>query len=555
MYIKNIYNIRNFKGIPNGFRVNFSDITYILGDNAKNKTTIGSIPLWILTGYSLTGCNSENVASEQLFNTPNTTASMTIIDNDGSEHTITRCKGKDNFVLLDDTRTTKEILTKYFKDIHSFICAYNPSYFRSLNLSEQRELLVRILPAITAQEAFNFLNEEEKRILEAPVEDVKEFNKNKRRQNKEYLSDLDRLKGSKSIYVDIAIQKEETLKIFDKQNQLKQLEDEYEKLMTNSDEILSLDEIQERIKKIEDRIYNNIKVELIRLQEDQRNELKKLEDVSSVSSTCPTCRQEIKNPDLVRALERSFRKNINNLAEQIEKLKNETTQLLVDKKIQIDTYNKLKTPEMQELANKREVLKQQIDALYKEKNEIDLFNKEVSIKHNQIVEAKRNIESISREIVQLTETIESNNKKIEVAKKLEFITIQKQMDKVRNYLKNVTIEFSKFDEISQEYIDSYEIRYNGKLYEHLSKSYKLRADIEIANLINKVMDIQAPMFIDDVESITNIDIEANTQTILAIVVKYNELEILNSYTDVLQREKESVNKKIQESSNLLQVAA
>jgi len=555
MYIKNIYNIRNFKGIPNGFRVNFSDITYILGDNAKNKTTIGSIPLWILTGYSLTGCNSENVASEQLFNTPNTTASMTIIDNDGSEHTITRCKGKDNFVLLDDTRTTKEILTKYFKDIHSFICAYNPSYFRSLNLSEQRELLVRILPAITAQEAFNFLNEEEKRILEAPVEDVKEFNKNKRRQNKEYLSDLDRLKGSKSIYVDIAIQKEETLKIFDKQNQLKQLEDEYEKLMTNSDEILSLDEIQERIKKIEDRIYNNIKVELIRLQEDQRNELKKLEDVSSVSSTCPTCRQEIKNPDLVRALERSFRKNINNLAEQIEKLKNETTQLLVDKKIQIDTYNKLKTPEMQELANKREVLKQQIDALYKEKNEIDLFNKEVSIKHNQIVEAKRNIESISREIVQLTETIESNNKKIEVAKKLEFITIQKQMDKVRNYLKNVTIEFSKFDEISQEYIDSYEIRYNGKLYEHLSKSYKLRADIEIANLINKVMNIQAPMFIDDVESITNIDIEANTQTILAIVVKYNELEILNSYTDVLQREKESVNKKIQESSNLLQVAA
>ena len=371
MYIKNIYNIRNFKGIPNGFRVNFSDTTYILGDNAKNKTTIGSIPLWILTGYSLTGCNSENVASEQLFNTPNTTASMTIIDNDGSEHTITRCKGKDNFVLLDDTRTTKEILTKYFKDIHSFICAYNPSYFRSLNLSEQRELLVRILPAITAQEAFNFLNEEEKRILEAPVEDIKEFNKNKRRQNKEYLSDLDRLKGSKSIYVDIAIQKEETLKSFDKQNQLKQLEDEYEKLMTNSDEILSLDEIQERIKKIEDRIYNNIKVELIRLQEEQRNELKKLEDVSSVSSTCPTCRQEIKNPDLVRALERSFRKNINNLAEQIEKLKNETTQLLVDKKIQIDTYNKLKTPEMQELANKREVLKQQIDALYKEKNEID----------------------------------------------------------------------------------------------------------------------------------------------------------------------------------------
>ena len=42
---------------------------------------------------------------------------------------------------------------------------------------------------------------------------------------------------------------------------------------------------------------------------------------------------------------------------------------------------------------------------------------------------------------------------------------------------------------------------------------------------------------------------------MAIVVKYNELEILDSYSDVLEREKKSIDKKIQENSNQLMEAA
>ena len=37
MYIKNIFNVRNYKGLDDGFNINFSDITYIIGDNAKNN--------------------------------------------------------------------------------------------------------------------------------------------------------------------------------------------------------------------------------------------------------------------------------------------------------------------------------------------------------------------------------------------------------------------------------------------------------------------------------------------------------------------------------------
>ena len=64
MYIKRIYNIKNYKGLPDDFSVDFDDLTYIVGDNAKNKTTIGSLPLWILTGYNLFGSNKENVSND-----------------------------------------------------------------------------------------------------------------------------------------------------------------------------------------------------------------------------------------------------------------------------------------------------------------------------------------------------------------------------------------------------------------------------------------------------------------------------------------------------------
>ena len=114
MIIKNIFNVKNYKGLEDGFKVQFDDITYIVGDNAKNKTTIGSLPLWIFTGYNLYGGNRETVSNDNNIRAINTYASMTIIDNDGTEHIITRCKGKENYVMLDGIKTTQEILLKLY---------------------------------------------------------------------------------------------------------------------------------------------------------------------------------------------------------------------------------------------------------------------------------------------------------------------------------------------------------------------------------------------------------------------------------------------------------
>lgn len=554
MYIKNIFNIKNFKGIEDNFKVNFDDITYIIGDNAKNKTTIGSLPLWILTGYNLYGSNRENVSNDST-NSLNSLASMTLIDNSGSEHTITRCKGKDNFVMLDGVRTTQEILARFYKDIHAFICSYNPSFFRSIDLAKQRELLLRILPTVSSKDIFKLLEEPEQEILEKPVEDVKGFCKTKRAEIKELKSDLDKIKGSKNICIDIAIQKEDKIKEFTKQYELNELENQYERLITSTEDLISLEDLETDIKKLNERITKNIKIELQKLQEQQSKELNNLKNVSSVSSNCPTCKQEIHNENLIKSLSISYKKNINAIAERIENLKEETQKLIEKKNMQIKKYERLKNPEIQKQSKIINELKDKIDKLQKEKSEIDLYNREIMIKHQQIEKAKKQIEEFDKISEEITNDIDKYTKQIQIATRFNILMIQEQMKKVSQYLDKVSIEFNKIDEDTGEILDDYQIKYDGRNYEKLSKSYKLRADIEIAQLINKVTDIKTPMFIDDTESATQITFDSNIQTILSKVIKYNDLEILYSYQDVLIRERESINKTINESSTLLQNAA
>lgn len=555
MYIKNIFNVRNYKGLEDEFNISFSDITYIVGDNAKNKSTIGSLPVWILTGYSLFGNNREVVSNDKENRGLNTIASMTIIDNTGSEHIITRSKGKVNCVMLDGIRTTQEIISGFYKDIHAFLCAYNPSYFRSMKLADQRELLLRVLPAISSEFAFNLLEKEEQDILEQPVVDIKGFNKARRAEIKEMKSDLDKMLGNKNALIDIAIQKEETPLVFDKAQELKNIEQEYERLIENTDNIITVEDLEKDIKKLDEKIKNNVNIELKSLQEKQKKELENFNNVSSTSSNCPVCKQPIQNENLIKVLKIKYKNNVNELADRIEKLKEETKEFINKKESQIKKYEIMKTPEMQEQAKRRDELKGRIDILQEEKRKIDLFNKEIEIKHNDIIKAKSKIEQLDKEIETIENTIEKYEKQIKIAGRLNLLIIQEQMKKVSEYLDKVTIEFSKVDEESGEILDVYEIKYSGREYEKLSKSYKLRADIEIATLLNKVLGIKTPMFVDDVESITGMKLPKDTQIIMAIVVKFNELEILDSYSEVLEREKRSIDKKIEENSNQLMEAA
>lgn len=446
MIIKSIDDTRGYKGLPDGTKVVFNEkITYIIGDNYKTKSTILSVPLWVMTGYSLNEGNQEDVSDDNRPNLRNVTAQITIIDNEGEEHSIFRSKGKSNYVLLDGIRTTREALSKFYKDIQFFLCAYNPYRFRSMKKDEQKELLLRLLPNIEKEEIFSLLSEEEQEILAEPILDAKEYNKEKRAKIKEIEFEIKRNEGIKESNLLTALKVEEKEKTFDKQMELLDLEAQYENLLKGGIGAFNLEDIKRKIKLLEEKLSKILKEDLVNAKEKKKKIEEKINNVSSVNSECPVCKQKIVNEALRKVLERQYNKELETLETSIEKLKQEAKGYLAEMNSKKALFNKLNTSENKEKLENITTLKEKIESLKEEKLEIELYNQKVEAKRKEIRNAKLQIEKVEDAIKTLTQTKELYENQIVVAKKFRKLKIERQVKRVQNLLDKVTIDFYKVD--------------------------------------------------------------------------------------------------------------
>ena len=446
MIIKSIDDTRGYKGLPDGTKVVFNEkITYIIGDNYKTKSTILSVPLWVMTGYSLNEGNQEDVSDDNRPNLRNVTAQITIIDNDGEEHSIFRSKGKSNYVLLDGIRTTREALSKFYKDIQFFLCAYNPYRFRSMKKDEQKELLLRLLPNIEKEEIFGLLTEEEQEILAEPILDAKEYNKEKRAKIKEIEFEIKRNEGIKESNLLTALKVEEKEKTFDKEMELLDLEAQYENLLKGGIGAFNLEDIKNKINLLERKLSKILKEDLVNAKEKKNRIQEKLNNVSSVNSKCPVCKQKIVNEALRKALERQYNKELETLDTSIEKLKQEAKDYLAEMNSKKTLFNKLNTSENKEKLENITALKEKIESLKEEKLEIEIYNQKVEAKRKEIRNAKLQIEKVEDAIKTLTQTKELYENQIVVAKKFRKLKIERQVKRVQNLLDKVTIDFYKVD--------------------------------------------------------------------------------------------------------------
>lgn len=550
MVIKSIDNTVGYKGLPDGFRVEFdSNITYIVGDNFKTKTTILGVPLWVLTGYNMNGGNQENVANDKRNDIQNVIAEITIIDNEGILHKIKRSKGHNNIVIIDGIRTTKESLTSFYKDIQFFLCSYNPYRFSSLKPVEQKELLLRLLPKFSEKDIYNMLSENEKEIVEAPIQDYKTYNQQRRAEIKELELEKERCEGIIDSQCITASKIEETKTQFSKQKILDKLEEEYEKLLNNSNNGETLNSINKKINNLNGKLENILNVDLKNIKERKQIIINRLNDPHN--SICKFCKQQITNQEILENLKRQDKKELKKLEEKTKKLKIEGRDCLkelINNKELLEDLSTEENIEREQLKNK---IKEQIDLLYKEKHEIDIKNKEIDTKKQVIDYAKEEIDKANKKIEECKEQITKKEKQIKICKKLNVLYIENQMKPIKDKLDKVSISFTKYDLYKMDYVEDYNIKYEDRDYNKLSRSQKMRADFEISNLINILSGINSPMFIDDCESIRDIQINTENQVVTAIFIKHSDLDIFYNYDDVLKRKKESIETQLNESKEFV----
>lgn len=554
MYIKSINNVEGYKDLPDGFSAEFNEnITYLIGANFQRKTTVGSLFNWCLTGTTLYGKEKESVSDDKR-KISNVIVDITFVDNYRIEHRLVRDKGKEMTLILDNKEIKQEALAEYYKDKDIFLVAHNPYYFYSLEPKDQKELLRKIVPTIEPIVAFNFLTTEEQQIIGEPIQLLGTYTDKKNAAINELKDEYNKNLGQLQAYERLALSREGELLIFEKEAELQELQERYDAI-SNDYGSSNLEDLQMNINALNNQLNDILKIQLVNIQTQYNKECNKLKNLQEEKPICPSCRQEIKDSDARNHLINYQNKELEKLKQKAEQLKNEATRIVNKRKSKMDIFEKLNTADADKLYKEKTDLKEKIENLQEEKRNIELHNREVQAIRNQVLEAKNKIELIKKVQNEIQEEIEKNNQQKKIANKLKILIIEKQQEQINKYLNKVSIQFSKVNKTNDKIVECCEIQYEGREYKKLSKSQQARACLEIANVFNNLSGIKAPIFFDDAESTTDIGDIANTQMVISLVIKYNPLEILYDYEDVLDRRKKSIEREIEENDDYLQKVA
>lgn len=159
---------------------------------------------------------------------------------------------------------------------------------------------------------------------------------------------------------------------------------------------------------------------------------------------------------------------------------------------------------------------QQIEGLKYEEKEIISHNENVKALLMQKEEAKKKLKEVEEDIELAEQKINEVKTLIEYAKTFNSKKLELEAAEINKYLNKVSLQLWKIVQSTGEIKDDFKILYDGKEFGILSYSERIKAGLEIANLIMGLTDIKLPIFIDNAESITEYT-APNTQIIEARV--------------------------------------
>ena len=170
--------------------------------------------------------------------------------------------------------------------------------------------------------------------------------------------------------------------------------------------------------------------------------------------------------------------------------------------------------------------REKISLLKMEKEDMQKHNFEIKAKKGAIEKAKNDIEVLKKAIDEVDNTQMILKNQVSTAISLNNLIVKKQIEMVSEYLDRVELIFSKVDKATGEIKDDYKLLYDGKEFNVLSLSEKTRAILEISNLMNKIVGLKIPTFLDNAESITHYNCKFDNQVIMAKVVEKQALKLV-----------------------------
>ena len=508
--------MKGFKAFKEEKEVHLGNTTYIYGANGQGKTSIADAIAYAFCGVSFWGEKS----TERLMSKGESQMCVEVdfVNKDGELFNLIRRKnGSTTTVTLNGHQMTQTNLVNIFAEKDIFLSLVNPIYFIEKIASNGREFLQKLLPPISQEEILSKLSEQSRDLLEKEsLLEPEYYIKNKRDELKAtdeqemYLSgqlalleeQLEANSVTKNkLETNIKTLKAKIASVMEKQFagiDVENIKQQYNaaKKSSSNDEILAL---EKKRMEIQNKQYvskfagegNKTEAELKAVHSEYNRLYKKATGIRP-GVPCPTCTHSLTDAEF-NTVKKEIIQELNNLKAKGVKLKS-----------QLDDIVKLDTKA------KEQFLQYQADDLKKVEEEIKAVKS-----------------STTADIDKLRDILTYGNFSEEQVNKLEAMKAELYSDAVKRAeimltplkMKQASIKLFEVVKSTGELKGTFKFAYDDKDYRWLSTSERIKAGLEVANLLKRLTGLAYPTFIDNAESINTNFIRPYGQTIFAFVKK------------------------------------
>ncbi len=569
--------------------LDFGNPTVITGGNGRGKSSIADAIAFAITGLPFYGERGiDRLYTDD--GTTELRVSMCFTDEAGVSHQLTRTRVKSRMSITYDGYDIRQVdLTDMFGEKDVFLSIFNPLYFIEELGDDGKALLERYLPTISHEEVLEGLGERTREALKnEPLLSPDTYLKRRREEIRDLEQTIIYLTGQKDLTIrnseegqskcqelrnKIAVLSAEEVELRAKQfismdvtsmqEQLVELSARYDELASdsavrNTDNRLM--ELQHQLGQRRGAVYVpkyathiaevSSKVKALSLQYKQ--EVARGQSFV-VGTPCPTCKRAVGEGDL-SAIHGAFQQSVSAIIAQGKEQKAQLDELTALEKQTTETFQKFQIEDIQKLEaeiaallvasessgddNGAGELRQKIQSLTADLEYGDLTHDEYQrlldcCEEKQLYEAE--LTALQGMVSEPVEDFDGKIKEIEtqITEKKRLLAdvalyVSHRAELTFSKLKMNRVAIALYDVVKStgEVKDVFRFTYNGRLYNRLSLSEKIRAGMEVSELMKRLTGRNYPVFTDNMESVDDLhNIRPTGQIFMAKCVKDAPLAI------------------------------
>ncbi len=516
--------VSGFKGFlePKTFQFDYG-INFVLGDNGLGKTSIAEAIAFAFMGTGLFGEKTldrlQNGDAKEMF------VSVKFADEAGEIHELTKTrKNNANGITYDGYNVRQTDLYNLFGDKDLFLSMFNPLYFVETLGADGKNLLEKLLPVVSHEEVLAALPEEAREALkDENIFSPETYIQNRRAEVKELEETLIYMQGQSDLLEGGAKKARAELaaaaaELEEKKALIQEDAQEGSQPETLAGAKLELQKVQNKAFVFDgDMEICRLEAVLEPLYAKHKAIFKYLHEVCT-GQKCALCGHEMEDADVVAA-RAELKRNLEECISEGRAAKAELKRLTQEKEEKLRAFQEAQAAETARLEKSIAALgtQCQTDSLRKECGELETKIRMLSETLEQ-PDIKGEMESIQQEI---------DAKKLLISHAVNYLGKKNELLFAPLNMNRVSISLSEVKKTTGEVKDTFKFAYNGKDYAKLSLSEKLRAGLEIAELVKRLSGRCYPTFIDNGESISVVDnVRLTGQTLFSKVQKDRPLTIV-----------------------------